>query len=230
MKFYSDWNTVHAWPLVSGVVPRSAFSRSPRILRVITRCIIFILKAREREAESDRFGLPAHPRSAAPKIAINFSSATEFSSWEGRHSDDAVRARSETAWSSSSLPSSLPSSSSLFLLAVRTRSWRVAFVARVHYFYSLSLRICSRGALARALVSKVTAFRRAGELSVCHAWTQERRRCVYHFHLCVYSSQIESAVLCNNSFSLPAAPFTHSALAMHTRGMDWMKGHQSDRH
>ena len=117
----------------------------------------------EREAESDRFGLPAHPRSAAPKIAINFSSATEFSSWEGRHADDAGRARSEQR--SPLLPFLFPPR--FFLLAVRTRSWRVAFVARVHYFYSLSLRICSRGALARALVSKVTAFRRAGELSVC---------------------------------------------------------------
>ena len=86
-------------------------------------------------------------------------------------------------------------------------------------------------AAGRSLVRSCRKLRRSDEPESClSVWTQERRRCVYHFHLCVYSSQIESAVLCNNSFSLPAAQFTHSALAMHTRGMDWMKGHQSDRH
>ena len=115
----------------------------------------------EREAESDRFGLPAHPRSAAPKIAINFSSATEFSSWEGRHSG---RARSEQR--SPLLP---------FLFPPRFFCWRFehavgvspSSLASIISIPSLSAFV----AAGRSLVRSCRKLRRSDEpescLSVC---------------------------------------------------------------
>ena len=81
-------------------------------------------------------------------------------------------------------------------MACRLRRSRPLFLSSLSAFV----------AAGRSLVRSCRKLRRPEPESCLSVWTQERRRCVYHFHLCVYSSQIESAVLCNNSFSLPAVP------------------------
>ena len=84
-------------------------------------------------------------------------------------------------------------------------------------------RICSRGARvrARALASKVAAFR-GGELS------GEARggRCISLVPL--RPGLRSEPPLWRRSYSLLRHYF--SLPAMHTRGMDWMMGNQSNRH
>ena len=135
-------------------------------LDVITRCIILILKVETTGARgNDRSGLfaLAAPAAARPRIAINFSSSTEFSSREGLPSARplaSLRSAPRTCPSPTGQGLSFPPNSPLlpslrfFLLEVRTRSLRVASLAPrsslLVSIISILSRICSRGALVRS--------------------------------------------------------------------------------